>query len=67
MLRVNVIERDVYIIGLLAHNHGVPLTERTTADILATDPHVEACVQARRKESSQTYRKTRQKTNEVIN
>lgn len=49
LLRVNVIERDIHVIRFLAHNHGMTLTKCTTANILAADPHVEACIKTSRK------------------
>lgn len=59
LLRVNVIERDIYIIRLLAHNHGVTLTKCTTTNILAADPHIEAYIKAKEKKelfAGQIYR-----------
>lgn len=37
------VERDVHVIGVLAHHHGVALTERASSHILTTDSDVEAC------------------------
>lgn len=37
------VERDVHVVGVLAHHHGVALTERASSHVLTTDSNVEAC------------------------
>lgn len=50
LLRMNVIQGDVHLISLLAHNHCMTLAKCTTSHILATDPHVKACIEQTNKQ-----------------
>lgn len=43
LLRVDVVEWDVHVIGVLTNKHGMPLTECAPPNILSTDANVEAC------------------------
>jgi len=43
LVRIHVVERYVGDVGLLVDKHGMTLTERATAHVLATQAHVEPC------------------------
>lgn len=43
LIRADVVEGDVRVVGLLTHHHGVSLAERAAAHILAADADVETC------------------------
>lgn len=43
LLRTDVVERDVHVVGLLTHHHGVSLAERASAHILSADANTKTC------------------------
>lgn len=43
LLRADVVQGDVHVIGVLAHHHGVPLAERASSNVLSADSDIEAC------------------------
>lgn len=43
LLGGDVIQRDVHVVSVLAHNHGMPLTECTSSNVLSTDADIKTC------------------------
>lgn len=43
LLGADVIQRDVHVVSVLAHNHGMPLTECTSSNVLSTDTDIKTC------------------------